>query len=309
MVTSWKLWSALRNPPALHPLFQRNAGLQYQVRLPMLRSSGEWTEMILIGVLVVLLVTNPHLALVFILIVPLTIIGALLALPLLLPLLINVTGALWSAVVGAEIADAREKGTYDLLCLTPDGQLGANWAICSGCLHRSDVFEVLYLVVRALSLFGIVLIGISLIITGGILINAQFNFASVRVVESLRTLLDILALVIGYHIHYVQSVALSSLVGLLTPFYFNRPVEVKLIAPVSFLALQAITYAVTFALAFRILPTLYTDAPTWFYMIQPLVALLIFAVIREAVVLAVWHRVQMRLSTHSSEMTIMAALI
>lgn len=314
MVTSWKLWSALHNPPALHPLFQRNAGLEYrvQVRLPFLPRTGQWTEIVLIVLLGALLIVNPTAAFVVIMLIPFSFAGALICLPLLLPLLISLICAIWSGIMGSMIAREREKGTYELLCLLPDGVLGANWAICSGTVHRSGLFDMLYLVVRTIALFGLIILGISIIISSGIYIGARLDITNEKVVEALRTLMDILALVIGYHVHYIQSVALSSLVGILTPLYFTRPVEVRLIAPTAFLGAQTITYAVVYMLAFNVLPTLlpylYDGSSALSIFMPPFIALAVFVFVREIIIVLLWHILQRHFNTHPSETSIMASV-
>lgn len=315
MITSWKFWTALQNPPALHPLFQRNAGLEYQLhlpRLPILRRIGQSTEMILIGLLVLVLVLNPTLAFVIILLVPFSFAAVIVALPLLFPLLTSVVCAAWAAIIGGEIAKEREKGTYDLLCLLPDGVLGTHWAICSGTVHRSSLFDLLYLLARALALFGLIMLGLSIIITAGIYLAERLDTTNERVIEALRTLVDVLAFVVAYHVHYVQSVALGSLFGMLIPFYFARPIEVRLLAPAAFLAAQFITYALAFMLAFRVLPALLPGiymgmSPLWAF-IPPLVSLAIFVLVREAVITLVWHVLQRRVHVHPSELTVLVSV-
>lgn len=313
MITSWKFWTALQHPPALHPLFQRNAGLEYQIRWPAVTIPrvGQWTEMVLLVLLAFVLLANPAIAFVIILFVPFSFAAVIVALPLLFPLLTSVVCAFWAAVMGGEVAREREKGTFELLCLLPDGVLGANWAICSGTVHRSSLFDVMYLIARALALFGVIMLGLSIIITLGIYLGQRLDAGNERVLEAMRTLMDILALLVAYHLHYVQSVALTALIGMWVPLHFSRPVEVRILAPVAFLGAQAITYALAYVLGAALLPTLlstfYTDmSPLWVFL-PPLLSLGVFLLVRETCIALVWHFLQRSLNTHPSELAILAS--
>ncbi len=312
-MTSWKLWSALQNPPALNPVFRRTANVEYlfSLRFP---AFNRLRRLVLVGLFVfilLLLITYPRYVLLFILIVPMSIMFVLLVVPILLVIGSNLMGVIWSSSVSTTIVREREHSTYDLLCLLPDGVFGATWAIGSGCIHRGAFFELLQLGVRTFALFGIIILGIMVIVTLGIAASPPFYDGEADLIRAITTVLDMIAIIIGYYAHHIQSVVLSPLTGILTSIYVRNQLEARLFAPIIFLALQVGSYALTFLIAFRIIPDIYhyfalTDSLT--HMTLPFAQLAIFYAIREGILFAVWTLVKQELNIHPSEFNRLVSL-
>lgn len=311
MMTSWRLWSALQNPPALNPIFRRIANVEYtfNFRLPgwlWLRRLG---IVCLLAFAVVMLITRPQFVLLFVLIIPMSIFLVLMGMPILITIGSSLLGAFWASVVSTAIVRERERGRYDLLCLLPDGMLGTNWAIGSGCIHRNALFDLLQMGSRTLVFFAIVILGIVLIVTLGM--GTSLRAANDDLLRAARTILDMIALTAGYYIHYVQGVVLSPLTGILTAIHVHSQLEARLIAPVIFLTLQIGSYALTFLIAFTILPGAFQSAfqsNSPLLMVLPFAQLAIFCVIREGIFLVVWMMVKQGLNIHPSDFNRLVSL-
>lgn len=310
MMTSWKLWVALQNPPALNPVFRRTANVEYHFSL-CFAAFNRFRRLAVacLSLLTVLMViTYPQYALLFILIVPMSIFFILLVVPILLVIGSNLMGMIWSSLVSTSIVRERERGTYDLLCLLPDGIWGANWAIGSGCIYRGAFFDLLQLGVRTLALFGFVILGIMFIITLGIAASSASHDDLLRAIS---TLIDMTAIMIGYYVHYVQSMVFSPLTGMLTATYSRSQFDARLYAPIFFLALQIGSYVLTFLIAFRILPDIYEHfilTNSLAYLTLPFVQLAIFYGIREGILLGVWMLVKQELNVRFSEFNRLVSL-
>jgi hypothetical protein len=306
MMTSWKFWSALQNPPALNPIFRRVVHVEYLFNLQLSRWLWFQPLAVIIFGLIVLwaLITKPQLVILAVLIVPMSFLFIVLIVPILLVIGSNLLGIFWSSVVSTAIIKEHERGTYDLLCLLPDGILGANWAIGSGCIHRGAFFDLMYMAVRALLVFGFILLGIMLVITLGIAAGTSFYNANDDLFQAVRTVLDLISLIIGYYVHYVQAIVLSPLTGILTAIYVRSQLEARLLAPIFFLALQIGGYTLTFFIAFNILPGLYSHffvVDSLAYMTLPFAQLSVFCGIREMILFGVWLLIKQQFNVHPSE--------
>jgi hypothetical protein len=304
MITSWKLWSALHNPPALNHVFRRTVNVEYLFSLHI----PDWLQRLVGAVAIIFVVLmifiNPQFVLLFILILPMSVFLILLVMPVLLIIGSNLLGTFWSSVVSTAIVKEHEHATYDLLCLLPDGILGANWAIGSGCIHRGAFFDLMYMAVRTLLIFGFIVLGIMLIIVLGIAAGASFYKANESLLLAVHTLLDLINLIVGYYVHYIQAIVLSPLTGILTAIFVRNQLEARLLAPVFFLALQIGSYTLTFFIAFNILPGLYSHffiIDSLAYMTLPFAQLAVFCGIREIILFGVWMLIKQHLNVHPSE--------
>jgi hypothetical protein len=313
MMTSWKLWSALHNPPALNPIFRRVVNVEYLFNFQL--SRWRWLQPLALTVFsaltILALLEKPHLVLLAILIVPMSFLFIVLIVPILLVIGSNLLGAFWSSAVSTTIVRERERGRYDLLCLLPDGVLGVNWAIGSGCMHRGAFFDLLNIVVRTLLIFGLIILGIMVIITLGVAAEASLRKTNDDLWQAVRTVFDVLAVIIGYYAHYVQGIALSPLTGILTAMYVRNQLEARLFAPIIFLALQFGSYALTFLIAFNIIPSIYQYffVTSWLvYVILPFVQLAVFCGIREGIFWGIWMLVKQELNVQQSEFNRLVSL-
>ena len=55
----------------------------------------------------------------------------------------TISGIILTLRISNRITSEQQSRTYDLLCLTPGGTIRTLWAICTGCLHREQAFEIL----------------------------------------------------------------------------------------------------------------------------------------------------------------------
>src|SRR5262245_41194048 len=133
---TWKIWRALHNPPALHPVFQRT------VLLPpptLNRRSIGWASLV-VNLVLALGQYSPTILL------------------LLMPFILIFTGITYgidcAVRVGSAIAKEHENSTFNLLSLSPGGALGASWAMCTSTLYRNRDFSRLHTIMRGTIIIG-----------------------------------------------------------------------------------------------------------------------------------------------------------
>jgi hypothetical protein len=293
-VITWRIWNMLRNPPFGHSLFRRTL---------IKRPSNPRTDFepytiintrFIFELLGVMLICTAMLSPIFLIFAG---IGIL--------LILNGTiySLVWSVRTSGMIAQERERQTYDLYCMSPEGALGVNWAICTGFLHRNNRLEQIHTVVR--SLLGIALILI-LLIALVLVSNAGHQratqYAQQEVERYSTMLVHVTTIICLIYIDHIHSIVLSCLVGILVASYARGRIEAQLGTAGAYLALQITAYALTWLIGFVILPSLYDENANGLAQIGlAVMQVIVFYGIREAMIYALWNKVSSRLNVTPTE--------
>jgi hypothetical protein len=294
MIT-WKLWSALHHPPVHHPVFlwvtmARNRAARWQipvVALMLLVGYGCYQASFI----------NPPVYLVLFSFTFQDILVIFVTFNL-------IYGCILTAGVGMTIARAREGGIYDVLCMTPSGAPGINWAMCTGVLYRRPGFSWFRFVIVLVSAIPMIalLIHIAVPLTAFISLLLGRAAPAAEVTESyFQMLLDLsyaLALIIAFYTGTIQSIILSLLTGMLTSSSV-RDANARAVAAGFFLLVQLATYLLTFIFGLVILPAIYqtVHAGGWLAALSiPLFRLAFFFALREGVNVFLWRRLLHRLN-------------
>lgn len=267
---TWKLWRGLKSPPHRHPLFRR-------VMLAPLRQTPWY-----IGCAVILVA------------------------PILLLPAILFTSAFysmrWAINIGGTIARERESGMFDLIALAPDGGIGASWAICTASIHRNQSLQQIQS-----PMSWIVRLGFTLLVLASLgnfvqpLVPDEADGALLTIIP----LLYLFTLAGALYVDHMQSVAMGGLVGMLIPTYTRSRIDAGFGALIVFLFFQVITYVVTLLVGFSLVPNLMMRAgvtPTAAAIALPIIRLVIFFAIREAMISGLWRILVERLNVAASEM-------
>jgi hypothetical protein len=295
MIT-WKLWSALYHPPLHHPVFQY---------ILMARSrGGHWRKSVLALLTLVLGYSCYQISF---LQPPVRLVLFSLTLQDVLVVFVSfnlIYGCILAAGVSLTIARARVQGLYDALCLTPDGAPGINWAMCTGVLYRRPGFIWFRLAVLGVSSIPAIAVLIHIILPltafGGLLLG-RATMSTTVLQAYFRMLLDLtyaLTLVAAFYTSTVQSVILSILLGMLTSASV-RDSSARIVATGLFLLVQVFTYLLAWIFSLFILPAGYQafHAQGWFAdLCVPVLRLMFFFLLREAVNLLLWRRLARQLN-------------
>lgn len=285
-MTTWKIWRALHNPPALHPLFQRNV-----LRPPatvMARTAG-WAG-IVVSLVLGLGQQHPTILL------------------LLMPFILLFTGITYgidcAIRVGSAIAKEHENDTFNLLSLSPGGALGASWAMCTSSLYRNRDFDRLHTIMR-----GAVIVGIIVIVVVATLViivhSEQFSRVPEPTFPTIVHIVDLTVVLVALYLEYIQSAILGSLIGMLVPTYAENRLDTRIYTLGVFLFAQIITYFLAYWIGFVILPDLYDrlDITGDYVEISlSLLRLAVFFMIREVMISASWRSLVERLNALPSEL-------
>lgn len=307
MILTWKLWRVLSEPPVFAHAQYRRVVLARTINF-LNEINWRWLWLLIVPLLAYLVLRHGIIAIVMLVFaVPAAGVMLFLLLPVLLPPFATLIGGYWAAIISRTIIQEHRAHTYDLLCLAPEGTLGANWAIASGCLHRGDVFGALRFAMT-----------VSLIIGGGLvallamvaLFMAIRSTPTVMLITAVRTIADLGIVLALFYVHYVQSMVLSALVGVCAPALFDNRSDTPWLAFALFELIQFGSYGAFALLHVLIAPALTSISPeAWLaYIAAPLVYLLAFTMLREAVILALWELVRIRLNAAPTEREVLMSL-
>jgi hypothetical protein len=261
---AWRLWLALNSPLVRHPVFKRT------IRLP--ESESHFTHNLSSSLSVFMWLLLCPLACT----VPLVAWCTFLALP----------GAKLAAKVGAKIGKDHAQGMSTLLGVTPNGNMGVSWVICTAyrdgrppdfSLTLDEIVALMFFCCLSTLAFG--LAGFSLFMIAGIV------------------------LLISY-VDFAQSLVMGGLVGILAAHSDSR-VDARLQAVAGYIILQLMVYLPVIGLGFTLLGlTLGNSTPdTVLKIVIVITALgcLLFAV-RESLIVIVWHRILATLNADLSDL-------
>jgi hypothetical protein len=289
-MTTWRLWRALRNPPALHPIFQRTVLLPHKtVNSRPGQHITSWAGLV-VKVVLGLGEYNPLVLLIL--------------MPLIL-MFIGITYGMDCAIrVGNLIAREHERDTFNLLSLSPSGALGTSWAMCTSSLHRNRDFDRLYEIVRGtLMVAGIGIFTLAVLVMA---VNSdtftRFPQPALPTFAHGAVLLMVMAAV---YIEYVQSTVLGSLIGMVVPTYTQNRLDTSIYTFGIFALLQVSTYLLTYMVGFIVLPPIWERlAIDRNYLEIGLTGarLFIFFAVREIILTILWRRLVERLNAYPSEL-------
>ena len=275
-----KLWRALNNPPATHPIFVRTVLLPRDGKRQSISSVR-----ILIGFIVSMSEFMPTL-LIF-----------------LMPILLAGCGLVYGLDCAIRVSQVitfeRKNNTYELLALCPQGALAVCWVMCTSSLYQQEYFRRLHEIVRTSVQIALVVIGVLLVLV--------LCFSSSLIVSSSRMVLPILiplanfgAVAILIYSEYVQSTVIGCLIGLVIPTFTNTTLEPFFYAPVIFLLIKIGTYATSVVVGFNLLDGIYQQLGLQSSLTDILLSLMRLAVIvgiQDGIIRLLWWIVLRRTDT------------
>jgi hypothetical protein len=291
MKITWELWSIVRHPPQ-HPVFERTmqqSGLALTVGM-----KRALAGLLLLGIVALLFVSLP-------LLLVLLIYGIVL-LPVVLLFFNGIFYGLYRAVdIGVTLAQEYQRGTFDLLRVTPPGGATMEWLISAGCLHRGNWLVQINRVVRSF----VRSVPLALLFIG---IFVMLSFTTARDAERWALSLHMLEIVSGLlafcgvcYLDHVQSTLTGCLAGIVAAQTTRSTIEVRVWAALLFLVLQIGAYVLIFFMT-SMAVTLVRGIGGMTPLTILLGAALIFGLyylVREAIIGALW-----RLTLHQTHTTV-----
>jgi hypothetical protein len=214
--------------------------------------------------------------------------------------------AVWAMDIGGIIARERERSTYDVYCMAPEGALGVNWAVCTGYLQRYERLEQLRGLVGRLLL---VLVGVVALVTFFIVTNAGNTspFAQAERDRAYLTLIHMGTIVAALYIDHAHSIILGCLVGMLMPTYLQGHLDTRFGTIGVYLLMQLGTYVLTWLIALLALPAAFGPAPIWLARAAlAVLQLAVFYAVREVIIQVLWRKLLEQLNVAPAELDAMA---
>ncbi len=239
-------------------------------------------------------------------------VGFLIGVACLLPFvaLLTVTSAFVYGIrcavqTSGNIANERERKTYDLLCVLPQGQFGINWSVCATHIRRYENFETFRQIFRGLTY--LLIIGVVLLIAI-ILMNLGDTPSSTRNYDGVYSVIQngthLIAISIGLYLNFMQSVVVGSLIGIIVPTYTENRLDAQMYSVMGFMTIQVFVYALSLFLSLMVAPLLILNLQLTVWLetgTQAWTLLIIFGMITEILTRILWIHARHRLHPESSE--------
>jgi hypothetical protein len=232
-----KLWRALNNPPATHPIFVRTVLLPRLVKRRSLNSAS-----VIIGFIMSMSEFMPT-VLIF-----------------LMPILLGFCGLIYGLDCAVRVSQLitfeRKNNTYELLVLCPPGALAVCWAMCTSLLYQQQQFGRLHEIVRTSARIAFASIAVILVLFIGISVSIIIS-ASRLALPIITPLINAEAVVVLIYSEYVQSTIIGCLIGLIIPTFANGTMDSFLYAPAVFLLIKIGSYAFSILVGFSLFDGFY----------------------------------------------------
>jgi len=284
LMMTFKLWRALNNPPATHPIFRRTVLLPQLAPRRGLSISG-----LMIGFVMLMSDFMPTLL--------------ILIMPFFLLICGLVYGLECAIRVSQLILTERKNNTFDLLALSPPGALAACWAICTSSLYHKRQFERLRDIVQTSAQLAIAVFLVVAVLVGAMALSIIFSDAQLEL-PMILPMLNATAVVVLIYVDYVQSTVLGSMVGLVVPTFGSSVIDSFLYAPAVFLLLKFGSYSLWLLIAINLIDTVYQqngwsggigDFGVTIFRVFMMVA------IQELIIRGLWRLVLLRTNSQPSE--------
>jgi hypothetical protein len=232
-----KLWRALNNPPATHPIFVRTVLLPRVVKRRSINSAS-----IIIGFIMSMSEFMPT-VLIF-----------------LMPVLLGGCGLIYGLDCAVRVSQLitfeRRNNTYPLLVLCPPGALAVCWAMCTSLLYQQQQFGRLHEIVRTSTRIAFATIAVILMLF--IAISISIIVSSSRLALPIITpLINAEAVVVLIYSEYVQSTVIGCLIGVIISTFATGTMDSILYAPAVFLLIKIGGYAASILVGFNLLERVY----------------------------------------------------
>lgn len=237
---TFKLWRALNNPPATHPIFRRTVLLPVLIPRRGMSASG-----LMVGFIMLMSDFMPTLLI------------------LIMPFFLLICGLVYGLECAIRVSQLilveRKNNTFELLSLSPSGALAACWAICTSSLYHKRQFEKLRDIVRTSAQIAIAVFLVVAVLLGGMALSIILSDAPLEL-PMIMPLLNASAIVVLIYVDYVQSTVLGCAVGLMIPTFGSSVIDSFLYAPAVFLLLKFGSYSLSVLVGINLVDTLFLQA-------------------------------------------------
>lgn len=263
-VMMWRLWYGLRHPISDHPIYTRVLDDIYDDATRLSR----WTQNIFLQGQIWLW------PLLFIIDMRLICLMALSG---------SLGGIILTLRISNRIAMEQHSRTYDLLCLTPGGTIRTLWAICTGCLHREQTFEILNSQEAWIVRWGLFV---------PFIVSSQLFLQRLLGLKGGVTVFWGMGFVALFYIDHIQATVFGCLSGMLAA-HRGAGMDKRLWAVTTFAAFQVSSYLLTIVVGVFVVP----DISRWLLVVgvnrevsQMILTVGVFYLTREGMITLGWRR-------------------
>lgn len=176
----------------------------------------------------------------------------IMALTMVLPVILlaisgTLLGTYYAWQTSASVSDYRQHLWHIAVGTTPSGWLGMIWAVLVGIAHRADRLRQVYKIVRYVTVFGLVTMGMSVLMALLSLLSlADFNRNPEANQQIVLVVIPFFVIFVVLYFDFVQAVVLGGLIGMIAGNSTRDALDARLRASALFVMAQFATYALSF---------------------------------------------------------------
>lgn len=279
-MTMWKIWKGLKHPEDAHPMYRR---IQDEIYDDATRISRLIQHVFLQGQIWLW----PLLFIIDMRLVCLMVLSG------------TLSGIVLTLRISNRIANEQQSRTYDLLCLTPDGTIRMLWAICTGCLHREQAFDILNSQEAWIVRLGMFL---------PFVISSQLLLERMLGLKGGVTVIWAVGFVVLFYIDHVQATVFGCLSGMLAAQHRSN-INQRLWSAVTFAGFQIGTYLLTLFISIFVLPAIsrvLTLIGIQAELSHVLLTVALFYFVREGMIVLGWRRLLTITNAQPHDITFLA---
>ena len=274
-MTMWRLWKGLKYPAGDHPVFMRVLDDIYDDATRMGRLAQNIFLQGQIWLWPLLFIIDMRLV-------------------CLMALSGTISGMILTLRISNRIANEQQSRTYDLLCLTPGGTIRTLWAICTGCLHREQAFEILNSQEAWIVRLGLFV---------PFIVSSQLFLQRILGLKGGVTVYWGMGFVALFYIDHIQATVFGCLSGMLAAQQ-SSSMDKRLWAVTIFAAFQVCSYLFTIVVGVFVLP----DFCHWLAVVgisseisQMILTVGVFYLTREGIITVGWRRLMESTNTRPAD--------
>lgn len=273
---SFKLWRALSKPPRHHPLFQYVLVGSNREKPGITSGFVVWVLMLVAFIFIGSVIFKPVMGFILVMFIALN----------------SIYATRWVLRISQTILEEKQTRRFDLLASLPIGLLGTSWALSTGAVHRRSSFRWLpYLILMIVTIAFIALCGL-VTLTFTLLEELSTNEEALLAnLDFVRIGIQVIPFVILFYIDHVYSILTAIIVGQIVTIDIANIAEGQVRALIGFLAIQVLTYLLTFLIIALGLPFVFTAlglTEVGHLVLSAFIGIGLFVLIREWTTYSLW---------------------
>ena len=219
----------------------------------------------------------------------------------------TITGMLLTSSVSNTIASERERGHYELVSVTPVGSVGASWEICHQTYRDNRLLQSLKGILFGIHLLaffvGVLFLIFAVGLWAALVSTNSRQYDPTEYASIWHMIIFYFSILVAVRIDAMQSIVVGGLVGMISPTYTSNQLDARGIAVGVYLLIQFFYYSAAAVVCFRVIPWAYDVTGVTKGVEATVIQVVVFFLMREAVIYVLWHILAYRLNANRRELS------